>query len=65
MLAQTHQLHIKMTAIAICRISLYQGILYLLKVFPYPVHVISKDLKSASYINGNLNGRKELEHYAS
>ena len=22
-------------------------------------------LKSASYINGNLNGRKELEHYAS
>lgn len=23
------------------------------------------NLKSASYINGNLNGRKELEHYAS
>ena len=26
---------------------------------------ILKNLKSASYINGNLNGRKELEHYAS
>ena len=23
------------------------------------------NLKSASYLNGNLNGRKELEHYAS
>ena len=24
-----------------------------------------KILKSASYLNGNLNGRKELDHYAS
>ena len=26
---------------------------------------IDKNLKSASNLNGNLNGSKELEHYAS
>ena len=29
------------------------------------ISMIYNNLKSASYINGNLNGRKELEHYAS
>ena len=31
----------------------------------YVVFYNSENLKSASYLNGNLNGRKELEHYAS